>query len=85
MFFFKYYQDFNLIFLSGEFWNYEFWKMLNYVMVDINFGYDIYFKKFKLNINGGVFNVLNSLYLMDVMNNGNYDVILLFVYVGVGI
>lgn len=85
-FFSKYYQSFNPLTLSGDYRNHESWKLPNYFMLDINFGYDIYFKKsrFKLNINGGVFNALNQVYITDATNNTNFNATNALVYVGAG-
>lgn len=64
--------------------NRESWQMPAYGLVDVNFGYGFKLWKLKLDLNGGVFNVLNALYLTDAQNGAGFNAYTAQVFMGQG-
>lgn len=63
----------------------ESWQMPNYNLLDFNFGYELKFlKKYKATLNGGVMNILNTVYITDAQNGEGFDASTANVFVGMG-
>ncbi len=63
----------------------ESWQMPNYNLLDFNFGYELKFlKKYKATLNGGVMNILNTVYITDAQNGDGFDASTANVFVGMG-
>lgn len=64
--------------------NRESWQMPNYYLLDLYSGYSFKFKKLDVNINAGVINILNTIYISDAQNGANADATTSLVYFGMG-
>ena len=62
----------------------ESWRMPDYGMFDLFIGYGYKVWKMKLDLSVGVVNVLNTIYIADASNGGNYDASSALVYMGMG-
>ena len=62
----------------------ESWRMPSYGLLDIFAGYNIKYWKLKFTINGGVTNVLNTTYITDGLNGGNFNATSAVVFMGPG-
>lgn len=81
----KNYANFDPVGLTGVNKDRESWKMPSYSLLDFNFGYDIkLIKKYKATLGGGVFNLLNTVYITDAQNGYNFDAETATVFVGMG-
>jgi outer membrane receptor protein involved in Fe transport len=80
----KNYANFDPLGLTGTNKDRESWQMPNYSLLDFNFGYDLKFSKYYININGGMMNVLNTFYITDAQNGQNFDAETATVFVGMG-
>jgi len=80
----KNYANFDPTTLVGANKDRESWQMPNYSIVDFNFGYDLKFEKYYININGGMMNVLNTFYITDAQNGLNFNAETATVFVGMG-
>jgi outer membrane receptor protein involved in Fe transport len=80
----KNYANFDPLALTGVNKDRESWKMPSYGLMDFNFGYDLKVWKCNLTINGGVMNILNSIYMTDAQNGLGFDGATANVFVGMG-
>ncbi len=62
----------------------ESWKLPNYGLLDLNFGYEFMFSKLKLTFTGGLMNAINSIYITDSQNGANFNAETSTVFVGMG-
>lgn len=62
----------------------ESWKMPNYGLLDLFAGYNLKYWKLKFTINGGVTNLLNTTYITDGINGGNFNATSAVVFMGPG-
>ncbi|MBN8701996.1 MAG: TonB-dependent receptor [Bacteroidetes bacterium] len=64
--------------------NRESWQMPAYGLVDVNFGYGFKYWKLKFDLNGGVFNVLNTEFISDAQNGLGFNAYTAQVFMGQG-
>jgi hypothetical protein len=83
-FFAKNYSNFDPLTLTGINKDRESWKMPNYGLLDINFGYDMKISKMNVTFNGGIMNVLNTVYITDAQNGLGFNAASSSVFVGMG-
>jgi len=83
-FFAKNYSNFDPLTLTGTNKDRESWKMPNYGLLDINFGYDIKISKMNVTFNGGIMNALNAIYITDAQNGLGFNASSSTVFVGMG-
>lgn len=67
----RYYSNFDPFSLTGNNSGRDSWKIPSYGLMSVHVGYSIKMEKFRINIRGNVFNVLNTLYISDARNNQN--------------
>ncbi len=60
------------------------WKMPNYGLLDMFIGYGFKVWKMQLDASAGVLNALNTIYISDAKNAGNFDAASANVYMGLG-
>ena len=81
----KNYANFDPTALTGKNMNRESWIMPSYGLFDLNFGYEIFgSNKQKITINGGIMNILNTVYISDAQNGLGFDASTSTVFVGMG-
>lgn len=80
----KNYANFDPLNLIGANKDRESWKMPSYGLLDFNFGYDFTVSKMKLTVNGGIMNILNTIYITDAQNGASFDGSTSTVFVGMG-
>jgi hypothetical protein len=81
----KNYANFDPVGLVGLNKDRESWKMPSYGLLDFNFGYEMKFiKKLNVTLNGGVMNILNTVYITDAQNGAGFDAATSNVFVGMG-
>ncbi|MBI1838174.1 MAG: TonB-dependent receptor plug domain-containing protein [Flavobacteriia bacterium] len=83
-YFTKNYANFDPLTLTGVNKDHESWKMPSYGLLDINFGYEKKISKYILTFNGGIMNVLNSIYITDAQNGASFNGATSTVFVGMG-
>ncbi len=83
-YFAKNYANFDPSKLTGADKDRESWKMPNYGLLDVNFGYEFMVSKLKFTFTGGVMNVINSIYITDAQNGANFNAASSSVFVGMG-
>jgi hypothetical protein len=83
-FFAKNYSNFDPLTLTGINKDRESWKMPNYGLLDINFGYDMKIFKMNITFNGGIMNALNVIYITDAQNGLGFNASSSTVFVGMG-
>lgn len=64
--------------------NRESWQSPSYGILDFNFGYTFDAWKLKMTLNGGVLNVLNTVYISDSQNGSGFNAETASVFVGMG-
>jgi hypothetical protein len=81
----KNYANFDPVGLIGVNKDRESWLMPSYSLLDFNFGYEMKFiKKLNITLNGGVMNILNTIYISDAQNGAGFDAATSNVFVGMG-
>ena len=81
----KNYANFDPTALTGKNMKRESWIMPSYGLFDLNFGYEIFgSNKQKITINGGIMNILNTVYISDAQNGLGFDASTSTVFVGMG-
>lgn len=81
----KNYANFDPVGLVGLNKDRESWKMPSYGLLDFNFGYEMKFiKKLNVTLNGGIMNILNTVYISDAQNGAGFDGATSNVFVGMG-
>jgi hypothetical protein len=80
----KNYANFDPLLLQDENKDKESWKMPDYGILDINAGYEFKAWKMFFGINGGVSNLLNTVYITDAQNGADFNASTATVFVGMG-
>lgn len=86
------YSQFEPVTLSGATAGRQSWQVPDYGLLDVHLGYGFRWQKVRFDLRGSLFNVLNTVYISDALNNDtfvsqnqNFDAASASVFMGMGI